>query len=333
MNETDPLIRRLAEMNPILEAERPLGPAAEELLGRITSGGQPPRLRPGTALRLLVATGVVASVVAWVLVVRVGERAPATAAEALNAAAVVAEDAEATGGEGPYVYARTQAEQLTTSGQREGRWSAIQALTEETWIAPDGSGRVRTVFGDLRFPGPRDEARWRASGAPVFPSGTSDDEFSAGVLSYEDLGSLPVDPEELLTFLRNEVASEGIPGDAGVFLRIGQLLSRGDAPPELRAGLYLAAASLEGIELIGEVTDPAGRAGIGVGMTYEEMGASVQIVMIFDEETSELLAQTQTLLQRAPWVDAEPGTRLSYISYLASARTGSAHETPAPGTP
>lgn len=327
MNESDPLIRRLADANPVpqRDVDGLHRASAERLLVEVTSGRRRPRSAAGhrAGVRLLVTAGVVFSAIVGVVIVRVGGGAPATAAELLSGTAAVAEDRGTSHRQGPFVYAKTVSDQLTTSEGDGGTWSVVQPIAEETWIAADGSGRVRSVFGEPRFLGPRDEAGWRASGAPEFPSGTSDSTLPAGALSYEALESLPTDPDELLSALREQVAFEGIPGDVGVFLRLGQLLSRGDAPPALRAGLYRAASQLPGIQLVGPVTDPTGRPGVGVGMTYSETGAAVRLVMVFDQETSALLAQEQILLEPAPWVDVNAGARLSYIAYLGSGRVDS----------
>jgi hypothetical protein len=337
MNESDPLIRRLADANPVPQGDidGARRPSAERLLAEITSGRGPRRAAGRHArVRLLVTVGLVFAAVVAVAIIRVGGGAPATAAELLTRTAAVAEDhRESSGRLGPYVYAKTVSDQLTTSGEDGQAWSVVQPIVEETWIAADGSGRIRSVYGEPRFLGPRDQVRWQASGAPEFPSGTSDDAFPAGVLRYEDLESLPTDPDELLSVLREQVASGGLPGDVGVFRRIGQLLGRGDAPPELRASLYRAASRLPGIELVGPVTDPTGRLGVGVGMTYDETGAAVRLVMIFDQETSALLAQERILLEPSSWVDAEPGTLLSFVAYLESGRTDSIDSPPTPTTP
>jgi hypothetical protein len=336
MNDADPLIRRLADANPASEADAQhlARLTSERLLAQLTSGRRPPPAHLGrTPLRVVVTVVALFVGVVAVVVVRSGDQAPATAAELLTRTAAVAQGASPMEGGGPYVYAKTTSEQLTSAGEGGEIWSVIQPIEEETWIAPDGSGRMRAVLGQARFPGPRDEERWRTSGAPEFPSGTSDDTFPAGVLTFEDLESLPMDPHELLPVLRDQVSSEGVSGDPGVFLRIGQLLSRGDAPAALRASLYRAAAKLTGIELVGPITDPTGRPGVGVAMTYEEMGASIRAVMIFDEETSELLAQEQILLEPASWVDAKAGTRLSFIAYIGSGRVGSVEATTTSPTP
>ena len=194
------------------------------------------------------------------------------------------------------------------------------------WVAEDGSGRLRSSYEHWRFVGPRDVARWEAAGSPDLPSGVSDNTFPAGTLPYVDTTSLPTRVSRLEGVLRKEVESRDVPEDVAVFLRVGELLSRNDAPPPLRAALYRVTSRLPGVALVGDRTDPNGRSGIAVGMTYGFSGARIQVLMIFDEETSALLSQERFLLERAAWIDAAPGTRISYVTYLASERVDSVQE-------
>jgi hypothetical protein len=55
-------------------------------------------------------------------------------------------------------------------------------------------------------------------------------------------------------------------------------------------------------------------------MSYSAAGANVRVLMVFDDQTSALLAQEQFLLQRASWIDAEPGSRVSFVAFSASRR-------------
>jgi hypothetical protein len=93
-------------------------------------------------------------------------------------------------------------------------------------------------------------------------------------------------------------------GKLAVFIRVGELLSQNDALPVLRAALYRVSSGFPGVEFIGDRTDPSGRSGVAVGVTYQGPGARIQVLMIFGEETSALLSQERILLERAPWVDA-----------------------------
>lgn len=322
MDETDPLIRRLADANPVPPEEtrgESHSPKADDLLAQITTGQKVTfgRVRVHRGRRLVaIASAMVVVIAGLAVLLLAGEESPATASELLLRASAIAADRQGPTGEGRYLYSKTRAEQLTISGVSTDAWSIVVPIEEETWVAADGSGRIRLAVGEPRFPGPRDRSRWRAAGSPDFAAPASDDQFAPGSLVYEDVNELPADSGDLLAELREQVSSEDLPTDIAVFLRIAELLARGDARPELRASLYEVAAHLRGVQLVGETTDPIGRRGVAVAMDYRNAGAEIRVVMIFDDDTSELLAHEETLLQRASWVDAEPGTRISFVAYL-----------------
>jgi hypothetical protein len=263
------------------------------------------------------------------LMLRGGERAPATASELLLRTATIAKDAEPAAADGAYLYRKVQADQPVTGVANGAAWSAVLPVIEETWIAADGSGRSLSDFGRYRFFGPRDRALWRAAGSPPFASDIQDSKLPPGAFPYEDVNSLPTQGDRLLDHLREEAASRQLPSDVAVLMQVGELLARGDAEPAIRSALYRVVARLPEVELLEPRLDPLGRAGVAVGITYDESGSAVRVVLIFDQETSELLAEEHYLLEPASWVDADPGTRLSFIAYLESGRTDSIEERPA----
>jgi hypothetical protein len=56
------------------------------------------------------------------------------------------------------------------------------------------------------------------------------------------------------------------------------------------------AAGIEGIELVGQVTDQAGRPGTAVDIVSKDAGARIRTTLVFDPQTSELLAEETVLL-------------------------------------
>jgi hypothetical protein len=208
-----------------------------------------------------------------------------------------------------------------------GPWTALLPALEESWIAAGGSGRQRSTPGDYRFLGPRDRARWEAAGSPSAP-GPSDITMPPGSLFYLDAGSLPTNARTLAAELARQVEPSDLPDDVALFEKVADTLAWGDAPPELRAALYRVAAGLPGVEVVGETRDPLGRPGTAVAMTYSSSGSAIRSVMIFDAETSRLLATERILMERAPWIDARPGTRLSFVAYLSSGRVDSVEAVP-----
>lgn len=333
MSEHDPLMERLAEANPVPPSDvedEGSSATADRLLADVTGGRVRPSLEPGRSRpwkrSMVVVTALLVVIVSITFVLQRAGDAPASASELLRRTAEVAANRGAPSVEGAYVYTKTEGEQLRTSNKGGESWSVVLPVVEEMWVAEDGSGRLRSVVGEPLFLGPRDRARWEAAGSPEFSTGVSDDAFPKGTLAYEDTSSLPTSLPGLAEELREEVTSREVPEDVAVFMRVGELLSRSDAPPAVRAALYRVAARLPGVSLIGDATDASGRAGVAVGLTYKASGARVRVLMIFDEETSALLSLERILLDRASWVDAAPGTRLSFATYLVSGRVDSVHD-------
>jgi len=65
-------------------------------------------------------------------------------------------------------------------------------------------------------------------------------------------------------------------------------------PRELRAVIYQVAASIPGVELAGNAVDPIGRPGAAVTKTTDYWGGSQRLMLIFDPNSSALLAQEKS---------------------------------------
>lgn len=176
--------------------------------------------------------------------------------------------------------------------------------------------------------GERDRARWEAAGRPDLGGGeTTDETFGPGGLHYEDLASLPTDPDELSQVIRARAEQTDVPVEAEMLVIVGDLLRETAAPPDLRGALYRVAARIPGVELVGEVTDPAGRRGVAVAVTSDYSGARTRKELIFDPETSDLLAEQEVLLERVQWLDADPPAVIGYAVYLESGTVDSTMRT------
>ncbi len=271
---------------------------------------------------------VAAVVVAVVAVIVVGitpSTAPSAAAEVLLAAA---DQAEAS----PVAVTTTVPVGGTASdmpGIRWSRWESGALVTfsfgldeaytamvhskRETWVAPDGSGRIAEEVLDIEFLSDEDRIGWGRLGGDLRLA--INEEYGPGSLDYQSYGSLPTDPDKL----RNELLA--VPhGDwseeVGLLWSVEDVLRDGGAPPELRAALFRVAAGIDGIELVGEVTDRVGRPGIAVALEYEGNGLVFREWMIFDPETASLLGTEKLLLTATPLYRAEPPLSVSWVAYL-----------------
>jgi hypothetical protein len=340
------LVQRFSSANPITDNDAEATLTADqwqEMFERIVSDEIPRRRhapsRPRwTRMRVaaLVAGGLAIAIVVPTLWTDGPTGASAAAAEVLHAAARVAEkQPPAPVPTDGYRYTKskdayrghydacsmTPPIQMTCPAPPPDDWefSVLVPHTREIWIAPDGSGRLRVQSGQPKFFGPEDEVEWEAAGRPSFDgTGISDDSFGPGGLSFTDFSEYSTDPDELYDQIRSRAEGHGPSTDAEMFVLVGDLLRETVAPPDLRAALFRVAAKIPGVELVGNVTDPAGRNGVAVARTSDDAGFLERNELVFDPDTSELLAERQALLERVAWADAEPGTVIGYAVYLSS---------------
>jgi len=182
-----------------------------------------------------------------------------------------------------------------------------QPSTRESWIGPDGSGRILNTSGAATFPTEEDRSTWEAAGSPdLYEHLTEDELFEPGELFSPDYSDLPTDPEELLELIERREVIGGPNGDWETFAIIGDLLRETSLQPKVRAALYQIAAELPGVELVGRVVDGAGRPGIAVAYAKWNSDAPSRHELIFDPRTAELLGESEVLVADST-VDVESG--------------------------
>jgi hypothetical protein len=215
----------------------------------------------GRILKLGIAAAVGAVVVALILPVAFMERPASSASAALLR---LAESARANSGwESPthdqFIYIRSTGESPVCDDGSCG----LQSFDRESWIAPDGSGRIlESVDGH-----------------------DSDESFGPGQLSFWELYETLGWSQERMRRHLEGLAGVEHPDDFAVFVVVSQLLAEQPSTPEIRAKLFELAASLSGVELLGTTTDQLGR--LGIGIAYSSRGLRFEVV--FDESTALLL--------------------------------------------
>jgi hypothetical protein len=259
------------------------------LKAAIRAEQRPPRSR---GPRFLLPAAAVAATLAIGLIVALlspfGPSAAATELRRLGAIAAAAEDPRL----GPGEYALTRYEELVQESREHLEtgvsFAVVSRLRVQTWIAADASGVRRTEVVESEFASDLDRRNWIRAGSPTIPQAgdVRIDQFAARQAPWFDLRRLPDEPGPLLAALRSGAVVERAPGDDQVFLTIGELLAQGDASPRLRAALFEVAAGLEGVELVGDDTDPLGRQGIAVAID----GAGARTQLVFEPDSSTLLA-------------------------------------------
>ena len=311
------------------------------------------------------AAGSVALAVALLIVSPGGGGSQSAAAAVLRRVAAVA--AAQTPGQvpkpGQYAYTRSRGADLNVNFAFTGEhptqpsWSFLIPYLRQTWIAPNGTGRLRETDGPMRFLSARDRAAWVADGShqsDLAGRQTTDQTF--GKRSYPSLSKLPTDPSELRRVIEarknkvhpcnhryrhcdviREIAGPpagssripvlALPGQSETFVIIGKLLGETYAPPAVRSALYQVAAELPGVKLLGQVKDPVGRTGIGVAYRDERHGQEHEL--IFDPNTSALLAERDVLLDpKKAGLKAPAGTIFGYATYLRSGVVDSTSSVP-----
>lgn len=329
------VIELLARVNPVdagALADTDKSPEAEETLARILAIPRQPGRRLRRRWVVALAAGALLALVGVLIPAALlpDERLGASqaAARALVRAATVAERQRSVAlVAGSYAYTRSQSFDLTTTVVGGRGFSALIPHAREAWIGVDGSGRLRETSGEPIFLGPGDRAAWQAAGSPPLLERTSDRRFGPGGLHRPDLASLPTDPVELYRVVRERAEQTDVPTNVEMLVVIGDLLRETAAPPPLRAALYRVAARIEGVELIGPVSDRAGRRGLAVGITSDYSGARQRKILVFDPDTSALLGERTILLERVQWLDAAPPVVIGDSVYLASGIVGSPEET------
>ncbi len=321
MDEID-LLKRLEESFPDPDVER-VERARLTVMRKIVT---PPPVRtrlPRFRRRWVVATAVtaaaagVALALPAILPTGVPQGPQKAVARALDRAAAVAarQPAELAPQLGQYVYTKSESvgTMIWIPGEGLENFFVTLRSTRESWIGPDGSGRILTAEEKPSFPTPEDRAAWEASGidtgdfSGISGGRTQDETFQPGEMHYLDLAGLPTDPGELRDLIEARTIEGGPPGDWETFAIIGDLLRETYAPPGVRSALYRIAADLPGVELVGKVTDPLGREGVAVAYTHD----GVRHELLFDPDTSRLLAEREVMIDPAAYgvdIASEPGT-------------------------
>ncbi|MEX0984906.1 MAG: hypothetical protein WD096_07625 [Actinomycetota bacterium] len=238
--------------------------------------------------RIGVAAAIVAVLVVSALVWSTS-RPRSAAARALDDLAAVPYTALEPGS-GEYLHqvseeVRTEAQEVLGGGEVR----AQVLLDVDQWLREDGSGEVRSVTRAVTFPSPEDERAWSESGGPPLPVAGRlvRDEFGPGEGPLVAAEDIPVDPDLLVTSLRDGSIAPYGQGDALAFALIGDLLAQGNLPGPTRTALLSAATTLDGVRLLGPDEDQLGRE----GESFSVRATNVETRLLFDPDTGGLLSR------------------------------------------
>ena len=311
-------------------------------VGRAERAWRRGRPRRRWAPRLAGASGLAAAAIAAAVALPGGDDgrlgpAKATAAETLRRAA----EAQTFGlprplrpGEFWYFRMRTD----TIVGGDESGYTAVQPQVREEWVSADGTRRARIVpAGPVRFPSPRDRARWETAGSPSFESDGVEDYWfptprkrpfylADRSMTYAGMLALPRDAEALYGRLRaGAVECEcGPNADHETFTIVADTLHTTPLPNDLRAAFLRAAALIPGIKFVSDERDAAGRRGIAVGHDH----ARRREALVFDSHSYQFLGETTRQLARDGYAGGRPGRLLGSTAYMESGIVTSRAERP-----
>lgn len=191
----------------------------------------------------------------------------------------------------------------------------------QSWVSPDGSGRLLQTWSDPTFPTAHDRQNWLLSGSHPLAQAPIDQRSGPGTLKNTptNLWNLPTSPSKLMSLIVERKIEYGPPGPREDFVQVGDLLPDTDAPPAVRAALFKVAAQIPGVEALGATKDHLGR--VGVALAYPEapaersLGTKGLYELIFDPKTSVLLGDETVVIN--PTTGAH--TIINWTSYVASA--------------
>lgn len=203
---------------------------------------------------------------------------------------------------GQYLYLDFKSEWGAFAGNCETR----SVEHRQIWIGVDGSGLDRSATEPGHFTSVADRATClsmasssdaaKASLQYTLAARTSDDWNAPRCLELgptSDWSSLSSDPQVLLQQILNLYHGERAT-PAQEFSYIAEILGQTDAPPDVRANIYRAAALIPGVQSLGTVRDHDGRPGLGLAITTGEGTPNASDELIFDPQTGELLGETAT---------------------------------------
>ena len=314
MNDLD-LIRDIGrELDP-----DPVTPPPRMRARFMTAIPHPRRPRLSTARRApwLVAAAVAAAAVMGVAVLRSGvpepETVPGGAAEValdgrqvLLAAATRARSEPAPAPDpDSFIYTRERHRGLSTSVRRPPR---VEELDVETWWSVDGTGGV--VMSGW----------WGPDVAVMLVAPCADQRKTCWDPGY--VTDLPTDPAAMLAYLTPGPPKDLFNDPVTVFDSAWDLLQGRMVPPEARAAIFEALATLSEHEVFTDVETATGDTGTAVGYTYRGETPDLPAYrseLVFDPDTHELIGSRSVNVKGNQELGIPPGSATLNVAIIEQA--------------
>ncbi|WP_433315231.1 CU044_5270 family protein [Micromonospora sp. CA-269861] len=182
---------------------------------------------------------------------------------------------------GRYMYHHTKLWGDPVMTSADGRHHVAFASETKLWQAADGTGnQIRTQL-EPQYPDQASRDYWQRESIGR-PAATGTPAPAVMPLSPEELRPLSADPSELRERLKVEHGA----GAASKW--VSTLYGQYVVPRATRAAVLRVLADVPGFRWRGQVTDRAGRHGVGI--TFDDREHDSQSLLIFDPKTGELLA-------------------------------------------
>lgn len=200
---------------------------------------------------------------------------------------------------------------------------ALQTIERQAWTGVDRPALIVNRYTrPITFLSAAARQQWIRYGRPrQYPLGTerftipADHPFTR---PYRELLALPTNVDALGRYLEAHGASKGSPSQRAdeMFTEIGDLLRGQPIPAKVRAALYLAAARIPGIQMLGLTHDAIGRPALAVALN--DTNAGMRNELLFDPHTSALLGEISVVVKPPSTYHVKPGSVRTGSTYITS---------------
>jgi hypothetical protein len=197
---------------------------------------------------------------------------------------------------------------------------ALQTTERQVWIGVDTPGLVVTrITRPITFLSAAARKQWVRYGRPrqLTPVGRISLPPGTFIRPYRQLLALPSNVDALSRVIEHG-AGKGSPRwkRHEMFTEIGDLLREDPIPAKVRAALYLVAARIPGIQMLGLTHDGIGRPALAVSLNDSLYGMREEL--LFDPHTSALLGESSVVVNPPPAFHVKPGSVRTGSTYVDS---------------
>jgi len=196
---------------------------------------------------------------------------------------------------------------------------ALTTTERQVWIGVDRPGLIITrITRPITFLSAAARQQWIRWGRPpqLTPTAQAAVPPDSFIRPYRQLQALPSNVNALWRMLNHYPTRVAAEKDAEIFTDLGDLLRENPIPAKVRAAIYLAAARIPGIQMLGLTHDGIGRPALAVAINDRFHGLWDEL--LFDPHTSALLGESSVVVKPPSSYHVKPGTVRTGSTYLDS---------------